>query len=469
MSAISWHRGAPAGRARGSVVWLLVFGSLAGCASASGSAAYGAARSPSSDAGGRASVPPAPAGEARRQRFGPVLERGSFVRAVLERNPSIESARQSFRAALGRARQAGAFDDPMLDLGLAPLSVARPGVPLGYEVQLSQRLPWFGKRGLETAAADAEADAAKADFESMRRELGLSAVLLYDQYYVEARSLDINAEHVELMRAMQAGASAQFEAGRGSAQDPLQAEAELAHMEHDAVKLLAERDVTLAQMNELLHRAPELSLPPPPQQLPPPAPPDRTPPSELEARALAASSEIRAAEQHVRAEQARAERASRDAYPDFVVSAAYNSMWDMPEHRLMVGLGFNLPLQGARRGGASDEAQAARAQFESEIARLTDAARTRVFVTVKQLEESTHLLQLFEARLLPVAKQQLDAARAGFVASRNPFVAVVEAEKNLRQVELERQLALAEYHRHRAELERALGRIPGLDGQESKP
>jgi len=105
----------------------------------------------------------------------------------------------------------------MLELGLAPLSVARPGVPLGYELQLSQRLPWFGKRGLETAAAEAEAEAAAADFESMRRELGMSAVLLYDQYYVEARSLDINAEHIELMRAMQAGAGAQFEAGRGSA------------------------------------------------------------------------------------------------------------------------------------------------------------------------------------------------------------------------------------------------------------
>ena len=469
MSAISWYRGAPAGRARGSAVWLLVFASLAGCAAGSGSAAYGVARSPRSDLGGRVSLPPTSDGEARQPRFGPVLERASFVRAVLERNPSIESARQSFRAALGRARQAGAFDDPMLELGLAPLSVGRPGVPLGYEVQLSQRLPWFGKRGLETAGADAEAEAAAADFESMRRDLGMSAVLLYDQYYVEARSLDINAEHIELMRAMQAGAGAQFEAGRGSAQDPLQAEAELAHMEHDAVKLLAERDVTQAQMNELLHRAPELSLPPPPQQLPPAAPLDRTPPGQLEAQALAASSEIQAAQHHVRAEQARAERASRDAYPDFVVSAAYNSMWEMPEHRLMVGLGFNLPLQGARRGGASDEAQAARAQFESEIARLTDAARTRVFVTGKQLEESAHLLQLFEARLLPVARQQLDAARAGFVASRNPFVAVVDAEKNLRQVELERQLALAEYHRHRAELERALGRIPGLDGQEGKP
>jgi len=70
---------------------------------------------------------------------------------------------------------------------------------------------------------------------------------------------------------------------------------------------------------------------------------------------------------------------------------------------------------------------------------------------------------------LPVARDQIDAARAGFTASQNPFMAVVEAEKNLRSVELDYQMARAECDRHRAELDRALGRIPGLDGQEDKP
>jgi outer membrane protein TolC len=47
-------------------------------------------------------------------------------------------------------------------------------------------------------------------------------------------------------------------------------------------------------------------------------------------------------------------------------------------------------------------------------------------------------------------------------------MAVVEAEKNLRSVELDYQMARAECDRHRAELDRALGRIPGLDTQEDK-
>ena len=48
-------------------------------------------------------------------------------------------------------------------------------------------------------------------------------------------------------------------------------------------------------------------------------------------------------------------------------------------------------------------------------------------------------------------------------------MAVVAAEKNLRSVELDYQMARAECDRRRAELDRALGRIPGLDAQENEP
>jgi outer membrane protein TolC len=107
-----------------------------------------------------------------------------------------------------------------------------------------------------------------------------------------------------------------------------------------------------------------------------------------------------------------------------------------------------------------------RAEFESEASRLEASARTQVYVSLKRLAESRTVLRLYEERLLPVARDQIDAARAGFTASRNPFMAVIEAERNLRAVELDYQMARAECDRRHAELERALGRIPGLDGKE---
>jgi outer membrane protein TolC len=398
---------------------------------------------------------------------GPVLERAAYVRAVLHRNRSAEAARQGWRAAVARVRQSGSLEDPMVTLEVAPLSIGSSTARLGYSAMISQRLPWPGKLSLEDAVAKAEAEADRSDYEATRRELALTASLLYDDYFVAARSLEIMEAHVALMRAMHAGAIAQFESGRASAQDPLQAEFELTHMEHDAVIFASKRDVTVAQMNELLHRAPELPLPRPAKDLAPPAGPDAADTQRLEAEAVDRRPDVAAMRQHARAEQARADRASREYLPDFTVSTSYNSMWDMPEHRWMVGLSFNLPVQTGRRGGAVDEANAARAKFEADSERMGDAARTQVAVAMKQLEESTHVLHIYQERLLPIARDEVQAARSAFTASQAPFVAVVDAEKNLRTVELEEQVARADQDRRRVELDRALGRLPGLDGKDA--
>lgn len=397
-----------------------------------------------------------------------VLEREAFVRAVLERNPSLEAARQGFRAASARERQAGAFEDPMVDLGVAPLSLVSSEVPVGFQVAVSQKLPWFGKRGLESEASRAEASAASNDYEAMKRELGLSAVMLYDDYFLAAQSLEINAAHVGLMHSIHDSAVAAFSAGRASEQDALEADAELTRLEQDAIVLTSQRDVTMARMNELLHRDPALPLPPPPGTLPLPLALDVNT-AAASAAAIARRPDIVAVEDRARAEQARAERAERESYPDVTLSTSYSRMWAMPQHRWMVGVAFNVPLQLDRRAGAVDEARATRSELLREAARLTDAARTQAFVAVKQLEESSQVLELFEKKLLPLARQQIDAARAGFITSRNSFNVVVEAERNLRRVELDYQTQRTEYVRRRAELDRAVGRIPGLGWKERTP
>ncbi|HEY2511179.1 MAG TPA: TolC family protein [Polyangiaceae bacterium] len=405
-----------------------------------------------------------------RPLTGSVLERDTYVRAVLERNPTTESARQSWRAAVARVRSSGALPDPMVTLEAAPLTIGSSRTSLGYVASVSQEVPWFGKLSLDSSVARAEADAARSDFEAMRREVALTAALLYDRYYVAVRSLEINAEHVALMRQLEAGATAQFESGHASAQDPLQAEAELTHMEHDSVTLASDRDVAVAQMNELLHRDPELPLPPPAKELRVPAQgSDVHEAPRLQQAAIAERPEVKAAQLHARAEEARAERAARESYPDVTVMTSYNSMWDAPEQRWMVGVGLNLPIQLGRRAGAVEEARSARARFESDAAAAKDKARTEVVVALKRLAEAQHVLRLYDERLIPIARMEIDAARAGFITSRNDFVAVVAAEKNLRSVELEYQVALAGLDQRRAELDRALGRIPGLDQAAGAP
>jgi outer membrane protein TolC len=389
------------------------------------------------------------------------LSRQALVQQVLDRNPTVRAARYAWRAALARYPQATALDDPILAGTLAPRSIGTNRVNEAYSVELSQALPFPGKLGLRGQAALGEAEAAASDFAAVRLRLALMASLLYDEYYVAARSLALNGEHVELLESFQKIATARYEAGEAAQQDPIQAEVELSHALHDKILLGTGMRVVAEQINALLHRASTSPLPPPPTRAPAPgALPEPSP--DLVTQALQQRPELAAASARVAAEQARAELAQREYWPDFTVSGGYDRFWEESELRPSVGLAMNVPLALGRRSAALDEAEAKLEQARSERDALEAEVRLDVETGVQRHAEAHHVLHLIGDRQLPASRDQVEAARAGFETGRNSFLALIDAERNLRNVELSHEQALADVSRRRAELDRALGRIPGL-------
>ncbi|MBA2541329.1 MAG: TolC family protein, partial [Deltaproteobacteria bacterium] len=87
--------------------------------------------------------------------------------------------------------------------------------------------------------------------------------------------------------------------------------------------------------------------------------------------------------------------------------------------------------------------------------------RVEVRVAIERLAEARAVLTLYEQRMLPAVRAQVDAALAGFITDRNEFQAVIAAERGLRRVTLEIERARADVYRRIAELDRSIGRIPG--------
>src|SRR5690606_32699703 len=147
---------------------------------------------------------------------------------------------------------------------------------------------------------------------------------------------------------------------------------------------------------------------------------------------------------------------------DLEVMGSYNSMWDMTAHRWMVGVMIDVPLQRGKRRAAVEQAEAriARARFEDE--RIVDEIRVEVDRAHRSVGEADALVAVYTDKLLPAARAQLDSARAGFTAAQNSFPVVVEAQNNLREIELSLATARAELSRRKAALARAVGVIPGL-------
>jgi outer membrane protein TolC len=408
-----------------------------------------------------------PAGEEPALALGPTLERGALIEAVLERNPTLEAARHAWRAALQRVPQATSLDDPTLSYSVGPLSIASDA-RFGQVVRLAQRLPAAGTLRLRGEVARGEAAVAHHELGAARLAVAHMAALLFDDYYYLHRAIEINEEHVSLLEDFKRIATARYAAGTAAQQDPLQAEVEVAHLLHRRVVLESARQVSVAQINALLHRRPEQPLPPPPPALahPGPEPPTATALQEL---AVQARPELRAARAEIHAREAGVELREKRFRPDFEVMSSFNSMWGTAEHRWMVGVGVRLPLRRGRIRAGVAEAEARLAQARSQRARVEDDVRSEVHQAYARLDEARHVVRLHLDRLLPAARDQVQAALAGFRSGRNSFLALIEAERNQRTSRLSLEAALAGHGRASADLDRALGRIPGSPGGPGAP
>ena len=136
-------------------------------------------------------------------------------------------------------------------------------------------------------------------------------------------------------------------------------------------------------------------------------------------------------------------------------------MWRQSDHRLMIGAGLSLPLYRGRLRAAEAEAEAEAVAIEAEIAGIVDQVQAEVTSSDLRVEEAEHVVSLYRSRLLPAGSDQVSAALAAFTTGQSTFLALIEAERNQRNVRLEYEEALADVYRRRAELDRALGRLPG--------
>lgn len=396
----------------------------------------------------------------------PALERAALIREVLASNPSLEAARATITAARARVAPARAFDDTRVSYSLAPLSIASERVRFGQQVSVEQPLPWPGRRALRAEVAQVDEAVARRDLEDLQLQLALASSQLYDDYFLVHRAIAINGEHIALLRALKESAEAQYVVGRASQQDPLQAEVELSHLLHEQLTLRTQLSTLQAQLNALLHRPPQAPLAPPPESL---AVPDTPPPDSvvLQAEALRERPELEALRARVGGSEAAVKLARLGYYPDFHVMGSYNSMWMTREHQFMAGLSVNIPVfQLSARRAEMEAARAERLNLKSAELQLIDSIRAEVHEARERLMEARHVIDLYGGRVLPAARDQVAAARAGFTSGRNGFQSVVEAQRNLRTAQLRLEEAIAGVQSRQAELSRAVGLLPGLLGEE---
>lgn len=387
---------------------------------------------------------------------------GPLVDEVLRRNPTVAQMVAAYEAASQRYGQVTALDDPMFGASGAPSSLGSPDVDVAYRVELSQKIPFPGKRRLRGAMALAEASASAQDIENARIELREAATRAFYEYYLVGRALAVNRENARLLEEFRENARSRYGAGQAPQQDLTQADVELGRQGERQLGLERMRRVALARINTLMHLAPDTPLPPPPTELESaPALPEggAAPLIEL---ALARRPDLVSLSNRIEAEQAALALALKEYRPDVEVMGAYDAYWQAPEDdlRTQVGMRVNLPKRGRRRAAVA-EARAKIAEKSAEFSRRMDEVRMEVTEAYEMARESEGAIRLYTERILPAAEENVKAAQSAYVAGQIPFMTLVEAERNLIELRDRSYEATAGYFKRRAALERALaGAIP---------
>ncbi len=383
------------------------------------------------------------------------LQLSGLIEAVQRRNPTLVAMQNAWRAAVSRYPQVTSFEDPVFSYGIAPQSIDSSDVDFSQKFDLSQRLPWPGKLKLRGDIALSEAEAARGDLQAARDKLLQETKEAFFDYYFVIRAIEINEVNKALLEGFRRIAETRYEVGTASKQDALQAEVEHDHLLHRGIILERTRTTSRAKINTLLNRTPHLDLPPPPMKLSLPG--ERPDIEALYQRAVHRRPELQALAHRLKGRRAARELAHKDYFPDFNVTASYNSLWQEDDLRPLVGVGINVPLFLEKRRTAEREAKAHIERLKAELSSVMSQIAMEVTESFDRLVETEQIVHLYRTEQLPAARENLEAAQSGYASAKNDFLTLLTAEKTLMLMELSYHQALSEYHQRIAELERAVG------------
>lgn len=385
------------------------------------------------------------AGPVRAQAT-PELTLGSNPEPLIElarqHNPGFAAARAEASAAEARVGSAGALPDPSFEVELMDATNTMNGRPASLlpgqvgetRYRITQPLPGWGKRALAVEAAEAQAGQAHAMRDAAWTELAARVETLWLRHYAADRERRLNREGLELLQALETLGLSRYALGLVPQQAVLRLQREVTAQRLMLVDIEQRRAGIVAGLNSLIGRAHDAPLATPAD--PPPLP------ATLNAAALfetlaGTNPEVTAATRGIDVARAERERTYRERLPDFAVGVRNNrpdegkASWD-------VMFEVMIPLQQSSRRAREREAEhmliAAEARREDARAR----AAGELGAAWSMYAQGRETLRLIEQTMLPQAEAARDANRAALDGGKADFNSVIEAERQLIEIRLQR-------------------------------
>jgi cobalt-zinc-cadmium efflux system outer membrane protein len=395
------------------------------------------------------------------------LNLDTLMAEVLRANPDLKAAELRYQAFEAKVPQANSWPDPMFQAGLVNLSARSwtlgKAAMSGAEYMLSQTIPFPGKLGWAKKSAQNMALKSQEDYQSAENFILSELKQNYYQLYQLQKSIQIAQENKRLLEDFAEIANTRYSVGEGLQQDVLKAQVEVSKMLDELISLEEMRKGTCAKINVLLNRNPQDSL---------------GEVAEISFRKLNYSEEdlqdlaiqnnpdLKGMGFEINAADAEYKMARRELWPDLKLSLSYMrmkndvSMAPSAERNFVsASAGLEIPLyfwskQKKKIEERSFDLKSSQQKYEGMRNDLKFMI-SDMFYSLKRYQEQ---IELYQAAILPQARQSLESAQSGYQVGKVDFMTLLDNQMTLYNYEIAYYRALSSYFQTVTKLEEIVGK-----------
>jgi outer membrane protein, heavy metal efflux system len=382
---------------------------------------------------------------------------------ALANNPEIQAARYVAQSHGARVPQARSLPDPTLMATAFLEEIQTAAGPQQAAMSLSQKFPWFGKRGLRSRVAYYDSMASYSRAASTELKVIEELKRAYFDLYFMQKAVSETQQLQKPLEDVIAVARTKYETSAGNVglESVFQAQVELASLKTDLVKLEEAKRRAQARLAGVLHLPPGTQI----EAL------RSIPRSHVEGQVetlvgLAESCQpaYEASCREIARDRAAVDLARHEYWPDVTTSFNWYSMGtgglspvSNGRDAFSLGVGVNLPIYRDRLDAAVREAENKLCATARRYDAVRDRYQTEIETLYAQFREHYRTLKILEADIVPRAEETLKLTLESYRAGRADFQQLMDVYRTLLRyrVDLHRHLALSE--QALASLERAVG------------
>jgi outer membrane protein TolC len=415
---------------------------------------------PAADTGSPTEVQASPA-----EGSTPASLEDQFLEAA-DHHPGVQAAREHWVAAASAVAQEKGWPDPVLSYGYYIVPVQTAVGPQRQRLSLSQRIPWFGKLSARGSAAEQAALAAEQDYLAAQLALFERVADAHYEHAYLGEAIRVTRENLHLLTNQEEVARIRYSTQSASYSELVKAQVELGLLE-DRLRTLEDRhDAAAARLRETLGQDPTVttemtsSLDPPRFVVP-----ER---EEVQEKLERQNPKLLSLDHQITGAGARAEAVHKEGMPDFTlgIQTIFTSPSDLTsfqgqgEDAWIATVAMNIPLWRGKYSGAENAelAKQRELQFRYRERRLDLLARSEELLY--ELRDAERKIDLYDAGLLPKARQAVEASSTAFQTGSAGFLDFIDAQRTLLQFQLELARARADYGERVMALVRLMGEAP---------